>query len=73
MAVGTQPPDLPDVLNQGHRDLRDLGNDQPGVSLPKKAMRKLGLLGQDGVDTDHEALVAVYGDGRVVIDLQIES
>lgn len=71
MSTGTQPPStLPDVLYQGHRELRDLGNNQPGFSLQKNSMRHLGLLDETGVDTDHEALVAIYGDGRVVADLQ---
>ena len=74
MSTQTEPlSTLPDILYQGHRELRDLGNHQPGVRFQKKAMRALGLLDEDGVDTDHEAVVAVYGDGRVVVDLQTDS
>lgn len=71
MSTGThQDSTLPDVLYQGYRTLRDLGNEQPGFSLEKDAMRKLDLLDDGGVDTSREALIAVYGDGRVVVDLR---
>jgi len=60
-----------DLLYQEHRELRDLGNDEPGMSFGRGAMRMLGLLDDDGVDTDTEAFVSVYADGRIVIDLQI--
>jgi len=63
-----------DLLFQNHREVRDLGDDEPGMSLPRGPMRMLGLLDEEGgVDTDTEALVAVYEDGRVVIDLQIDA
>ena len=73
MSTQTKPPNtLPDVLYQGHRELRDLGSHQPGGSFQKKTMHVLGLLDEDGVDTDHETLVAVYGDGRAVINFQTD-
>jgi len=63
-----------DLLFQKHREVRDLGNDEPGMSLPRGPMRMLGLLDDEhGVDTDTEALVAVYDDGRIVIDLQLDA
>ena len=63
-----------DILYRGHRELLNLGHDQPGTSFQKRAMRELGLLDDDdGVDTETEALVTIYGDGRVVIDLQTDA
>lgn len=62
-----------DLLFQEHREVRDLGKNEPGMSFPRGPMRMLDLLDEeDGVDTDTEALIAVYEDGRIVIDLQLE-
>jgi len=73
MATGSERPStIPDIIDKSHRELRDLGNDQPGISLPKDSMRELGLLDEDGVETEQEVLVVTYRDGRIVIDLQTE-
>jgi len=75
MASSPQNPQTgSDLLFQEHRELRDLGNDEPGMSFGRGPMRMLGLLDDEhGVDTDTEALVAVYDDGRIVIDLQLDA
>ena len=58
------------ILDKGVRSLRDLGNNQPGISFSRDAMRDLGLLDdQTGVEPDQSVSVAVYDDGLVVIDL----
>ncbi|MCF2165400.1 hypothetical protein KVP04_00420 [Halobacterium salinarum] len=61
------------VLDKGHRELRDLGGDQPGVSFGKRSMRDLGLLDEDGAATDHEVLVTMYRNGRTVLDFQLDA
>lgn len=74
MASSPQNPSAgSDLLFQIHREVRDLGNDEPGMSFPRGPMRTLGLLDEDGVDTETEAFVSVYDDGRIVIDLQLDS
>jgi hypothetical protein len=73
MAVGPDELDTtPRVLQKGHRELRDLGSDQPGISFGKRPMRELGLLDEDGVVTDQEVLVTMYRDGRSVLDFQLD-
>ncbi|MDL0134581.1 hypothetical protein, partial [Halobacterium salinarum] len=63
---------LPQVLHKEHRELRDLGSDQPGISFGKRPMRDLGLLDADGVVTNQEVLVTMYRDGRSVLDFQLD-
>jgi len=60
------------VLHAGHRNLRELGHNDPGVSLARDAMRELGLLDESGVEDDHQVFVTIYESGRVVVDLQVE-
>lgn len=64
------PSDSDALLHRDTRSLRDLGNDQPGISLSKDAMRDLDLLDDEtGIESDRNAAVSVYEGGRVVIDL----
>lgn len=63
---------LPQVLRKEHRELRDLGGDEPGISFGRRPMRELGLLGEEGVVTDQEVLITMYRDGRSVLDFQLE-
>lgn len=73
MATEPQTVDtLPEVLHKGHRELRDLGNDQPGMSFKKTPMRELGLLDESGVRTSQQILVTTYRDGRAVLDFQTD-
>lgn len=70
--MSAEPSDGTDeqLLWKGTRSLRDLGNDSPGFSLPRGAMRDLDVFDdQTGVDPNRNAMVAVYPSGRVVIDL----
>ncbi|WP_259519060.1 hypothetical protein [Halanaeroarchaeum sp. HSR-CO] len=60
-----------EVMYAHHRDLRDLGHDDPGLSLPRRTMRDLGLLDEQGV-ADHQVFVTIYSDGRVILDLQVD-
>ncbi|MDR5657296.1 hypothetical protein RH831_08895 [Halodesulfurarchaeum sp. HSR-GB] len=59
------------MLAAGHRSLRDFSRGDPGISMPREAMRDLGLLEDGEVDTTQQVFVTVYDDGRVVIDLQV--
>ena len=59
-----------EIVYAEHRDLRDLGHQDPGISLPRETMRSLGLLDDSGV-ADNQVFVTVYDDGRVVLDLQV--
>lgn len=61
------------VLHKGHRELRDLGNNQPGISFGKHPMRDLGLLDDDGVETGTEVLVTHFIDGRTLVDFQTDA
>lgn len=73
MATNEMPPStLSDVLYQGPRKIRDLGNDQPGFSLERNAARSLDVLDENGVDTDQCVTVAIYADGSIAADLQTD-
>jgi len=72
--MAVEPDDLdttPSVLQKGHRELRDLGSGEPGMSFGKRPMRELGLLDEDGVETDQEVLLTMFRDGRGVVDFQL--
>ena len=60
------------VLYAGHRNLRELGHSDPGISFSRDAMRELNLLDESGVEDDHQVFVTIYESGRVVVDLQVE-
>ncbi|MFC7047284.1 hypothetical protein ACFQH6_19415 [Halobacteriaceae archaeon GCM10025711] len=61
-----------DVLYSNRRKLRDLGEDEPGVSLPRPTLKRLGLLDENGVPDDHEVHVTIFDDGRIVTELRPE-
>lgn len=50
------------VIHLGSRQLRDIGDVDPGMSLPRKVMRNLGLL-DDGEVQDSDIRIRFYEDG----------
>lgn len=59
-----------EVIYARHRTLRDLGEDEPGISLPREETEELDLLDRLG---DQQAFVTIYEDGTVIVDLQTDS
>ena len=54
-----------------NRPVRDVGNGTLGVSVPKEAMRKLGLLDDDGElveENERISKITVYEDGSIKIE-----
>jgi hypothetical protein len=59
------------VVAAGSRKLRDLGHEEPGISLPKDGARKLSVLDDDGVESQ-DVFVKMYESGRVVLDIDVD-
>jgi hypothetical protein len=73
--MGVEPEELETisrVIHKDHRELRNLGNDQPGISFSKTAMRRHGLLDEDGVSTSQEVRVTHVRGGTAVVDFQTD-
>ncbi|MFC7047324.1 hypothetical protein ACFQH6_19615 [Halobacteriaceae archaeon GCM10025711] len=71
--TGSDPDDPRRMLFFDTRTFRDLGNGESGVSFPQRVMRDFDLLTDDGPVDDHEVRMAIYTDGTVELDLQLDS
>lgn len=61
-----------ETLSLDSRPVRKLGN-SVGQTFDKSAMRKLGIVDDDGEMLEKvEATQIVYSDGRVVIDIEVD-
>lgn len=58
-----------EVIYARHRTLRDIGDEEPGISLPREETREMNLMELLG---EQQVFVTMYESGRVVLDLQVE-